>query len=83
MTTAELEALMKTCIRRLDRPKYVPHVLDERAHAIKCEENRCAEVDAYYKSIGVQRTPEAVLARRVYRDEAPKKFKSSRNSAYN
>jgi len=69
MTIAELEALMKTSIRRLDRPKYVPHVFDERAHAIRCEENRCAEVDAYYESFGVKRTPEAVLSRRTYRDD--------------
>lgn len=82
MTVAELEAWMAACIRRLDRPKCVPYVFDEQKHAIKCEENRCAEVDAYYESIGVQRTPEAVLARRVYRDE-PAKYKTNRKLAYN
>jgi hypothetical protein len=50
-TTLRLEAL----IRKLEAPpapKYVPYVFDERAHAIRCEENRCAEVDNYYKRKG-------------------------------
>jgi hypothetical protein len=82
MTVAELETFLAACIRRLDRPKYVPYVFDERAHAIKCEENRCAEVDAYYAREGIKRTPEAILARRVYRDE-PAKYKANRKLAYN
>jgi hypothetical protein len=82
MTVAELGAFLAACIRRLDRPKYVPYVLDERANAIRCEQNRCAEVDAYYAREGIKRTPEAILARRVYRD-VDKKFKPNRERAYN
>ena len=77
-TILRLEAL----IRRLTAPpKYVPFT-DERALAIKCEELRCQEVDAYYAREGIKRTPETVLARRVYRDE-PTKYKANRKAAYN
>ena len=83
MSKDKTTLLLEAIIRRLETPrtKYVPYIFDERAHAIKCEENRCAEVDAYYESIGVQRTPEAVLARRVYWDEP--KYKANRKAAYN
>lgn len=80
VTVAQLEAQLRR-LKMPPAPKYVPYVTDERALAIRCEENRCAEVDAYYAREGIERTPERILARRVYRDE-PTKYQD-RKAAYN
>jgi hypothetical protein len=51
---------------------------DEIAFVKKCEELRCAAVDAFYKEMGVERIPEAILTRQIYR----KSGKIDRGLAY-
>jgi hypothetical protein len=56
-----------------------PPTKDEIALAKRCEANRCAEVDRFYKEMGVERLPEAILTRQLYR----KSLKTDRSLAYN
>jgi hypothetical protein len=57
-----------------------PATKEEIALAIRCEEIRCAAVDAFYKEMGVDRTPEAILTRQVYRKTS--NLKADRGLAY-
>jgi hypothetical protein len=44
-----------------------PASKEEIAFAKKIEAIRCAEVDRFYREMGVERLPEAILTRRLYR----------------
>jgi hypothetical protein len=57
-----------------------PATKDEIALAKRCEEIRCAAVDRFYKEMGVERLPEALLSRRVYRKAST--LKAGRGLAY-
>ena len=70
---------MKTLQSILDKMEaQQPATKQQIALAKRVEEIRCQEVDRFYAEMGVERLPEAILTRQLYRD-APK---TNRGLAY-
>jgi hypothetical protein len=71
---------MKTLQAILDKMEAAEPATKEQVEFAKMvEAKRCAAVDKFYKEMGVERTPEAIIARRTYRTKTPR---NSRELAY-
>jgi hypothetical protein len=70
---------MRTLQDILDKMEMEEPTAEEIAYAKMIEAKRCAAVDRFYKEMGDERPPEAVITRRLYR----KSRKTDRGLAYN